>query len=92
MIVETVDEDEFGYRCSIGLRRSIIDCSVSFCRFTFHVLVYRETSPIWWVPSTAEGILTLVCVVDAEVNFVVLKQRQSEPRLSGVMSVTRRTA
>lgn len=59
VVIEAVDEDDFGFGSTIGLDglRSVSASEAGMCQLTSHVLVYRDMSPIVWVPSTSVGIL-----------------------------------
>lgn len=58
VVTEAVNEDEFGHWLAVGLKIYQLGSKIEGIKQqTFQVLVYRDISPIWWVPSTSVGIL-----------------------------------
>jgi hypothetical protein len=61
MVIKSMDEDDLGLWCSVGLgTRSAGSFGAKEGKLTSHVLVYKDRSPILWVPSTSVGILAVL--------------------------------
>jgi hypothetical protein len=59
MVIKSMDEDDLGLWRSVGLGIRSAGSFRGKGKLTSHVLVYRDRSPILWVPSTSVGILAV---------------------------------